>query len=1579
MIRTIRLRFETHRWWVAAIALAAALSGPAAQLLPPKPPPPTPAEGPFPGTDPLNEPSGPEQPIKLARGSFELLDGDRVAFVGDTLIEREQQYGFIETMLTARFPDRHVIFRNLGWSADTPRGVSRAGFDPPEAGFERLKEQIAAFKPTVVFLGYGMASSLDGPPPASEFIADLTRLMDTIEQLCAPGKVRFVLLSPLRHENLPPPLPRPARHNEVLAQYTVALKDLAEKRGAVFVDLFHAFDSPRQRAGGSRPLTDNGIHLTAYGYWRAAEALARSFRWPTANWWLGITRDGGVRPGSFGASVSSITKTPEATRFAKLNDYLPYPTLHGPTNEPIATAGCRLQVVEIPDVPHALKVDGQVVYVEPASAWRAGHWIERGPEFDQAEALRRAILKKNELFFHRWRPQNNTYLFLFRKHEQGQNAKEIPMFDPLIEAAEREIARLRKPVRHTYELVPLTGANANLRVAAQWANPPEKASAPLPQVAPLPQPSFDVAPGFEVNLWAENPLLAKPIQMNFDPHGRLWVASSEVYPQIKPGQEANDKIIVLEDTDGDGRADQSSVFADGLLIPTGVEPGDGGVYVGQSTELLHLKDLDGDGRADLRRVVLSGFGTEDTHHILHTLRWGHDGHLYMNQSIYIHSHIETPHGVVRHGSGGVLRLRPPTMELGVFLKGFCNPWGHDFDEFGQSFETDGAGFQGVSWGIEGATYFTYANMRRECPSISPGHYPKFCGAEILYSRHFPDDWQGQLVTCDFRAHRVVRFAINEQGAGYVTQQLPDLLRSTNATFRPIDVKLGPDGALYVADWSNPIIQHGEVDFRDPRRDHEHGRIWRITATGRPLLPRPKLVGEPDWTLLDQLRSPEAYTRRQARRVLTERGTNILESLAAWTKTQTDEKTLLQALWLYQSIDHTEPDLLTKLLEAKDGRIRAAATRVLRYWHDRLDDPLALLARRVADPHPRVRVEALRALAQIPEPRAAELALSVMDQPLDTYLDYALWLTINDLADPWIEAVKSGQWKPAGREKQMEFALKALEPAKAAGLLAQLLSDGTIKLENGSPWIELIGQAGQPAQLRWLFEPAVNGRFDAPTTVRALGALAAAARSRDVKPVVDPAPLGGLLTSPSEQVRAAALGLAGAWKLEALLPQLLETARRQNASPPEREAAFEALREIGGASVISALKPLTARPLDAAIRRPAVRALAALDLPQAVSPALDLLADTTDEDAALAVWRSLLSVRGAGALLARELPKATLPPAIINAGLRAVREGGRNEPDLIAALALAGDVQHQTGSLSPEEMQQLVAAVAREGDAARGERVYRRADLACIKCHAIGGVGGKVGPDLTSIGASAPVDYLIESLYQPNAKIKEGYHAVVIETKDGEELSGVLVRESDLDLVVRDATNREVAVPKTQVANRRTGGSLMPSGLLEVLSLPERLDLFRFLSELGKPGPYDASQGNVARRWRLRAVAHTDEQFGAAPPTQSDDHDWLPAFTLVDGRLLQEDLDVHHGVGRHEGVVGLYASTRFVVPKAGPVRLKLEAGPGALAWVDHQAISPASDIRLDLRAGEHTLLLKLDPGNLPPYVRAASDDATFLAD
>ncbi len=1416
------------------------------------------------------------------KASFELRDGDRVVFIGDTLMEREQYYGHIELALAAQFPESKLSFRNLGWSGDTPEGTSRAGLsklqagrDPDNQGWLELVEQIGNAKPTVAFVGYGMANSFDGQAGLKKFSADLETLLDTIKKK-AGQDVGIVLVSPIKHENLGGFLPNPEKHNQQLALYDNAIKEIAARRGLPFVSLFNDLKI-ETKSKASKPLTDNGIHLNSLGYQKAAEVIERGL---------------GLKAGA-----------------AKRNK--------------------------------------------------------------NAEAARVEILKKNTLYFQQSRPQNMAYILGFRAHEQGKNAADIPKFNPLLQAGDQKI-------------------NALLRNKLSEVPPAPEIKLSAKPFTAQPLPKFDIAPGFDVTLFAENPQLAKPIQMNFDAQGRLWVASSSVYPQIEPGQEAADTILMLEDRDGDGKAEKSTVFAEGLFIPSAVIPGDGGVYVGQSTELLHYKDTNNDGKADVRKVILSGFGTEDTHHTVHTLRWGMDGQLYFNQSIYIRTDTETPLGVTRLRSGGVLQLRPPTMELETFLLGFCNTWGHAFDRFGQSFTTDGCGGQGVSFGIRGAQYLTYAKMRRELRSISPGAYPKFCGLDLVRSPHFPDDLQDSAITCDFRAHRIVRFGIEEQGSGYVTKEMPDLMRTTNVTFRPIDVKFGPDGALYIADWSNPIIQHGEVDFRDPRRDHEHGRIWRVTAKGRPLVKKENLVDARNERLFDNLLSENEWTRTQSRRVLTERGQNIKGDLAKWTAKQSSDKALLEALWMYQSIDLVEADLLKRVLAAKDGRIRAGAVRVLSFWHTRMSGAQDLLAVAVKDAHPRARLEAVRALGKIPNARSAELALSVLDLPMDDFLDYGIWLSINELAQPWLQAIQSGAWNPEGREKQLQFALRSIDSGLASTVVQKLLAGKDIP--STGQWIELVSKSGSAEELGRLFNQAVAGKFDDAASARALTALDDASRLRNLKPAGDLNHVAKMFSDNNARVQIAAIKLAGSWKLPSTGPELLKIAGGEDTGKELRQAAFASLREIGGEEVYQGLLPL-AEKSAAGIRREAVLVLAALNVERSMAQIVGVLAATDNEKEATELWQSLLGIKGSGKKIAEGLAKATVPEVVGKAGVKVAREGGRNEPELVLALNRAANLGDGDKSLTPDEMKQLAQAVE-QGDAFRGEKVYRRSELACITCHAVGGAGGKVGPDLTSIGASAPIDYLIESILVPNAKIKEGYHSVQITTKDEMEYSGIVVRETAQEIILRDATNKEVSIAKNNVENRRNGASLMPSGLVDSLSEQDRADLCKFLSQLGKPGPFDASKGNVARAWKLFVMTDERAQFGTEQLIKGDMTvtGWTPLLSTVEGKVSKADLEAQIAPLANRSPLGVFAAAKLQLATAGKAKLKLNAGGGCEIWANGKAIGQTrgvkvdganvptqSEIEVDLPQGKHAIVVRMDSKTLPEHLRLESSEGTFLVE
>ncbi|MEX0275022.1 MAG: PVC-type heme-binding CxxCH protein, partial [Flavobacteriaceae bacterium] len=346
--------------------------------------------------------------------------------------------------------------------------------------------------------------------------------------------------------------------------------------------------------------------------------------------------------------------------------------------------------------------------------------------------------------------------------------------------------------------------------------------------------SIRTAPGYHIELFAsekEFPDLANPMQLSFDTKGRLWVAVMPTYPHYRPGDsKPNDKLLILEDTNGDGKADTQTIFADGLHIPSGFELTAHGVYVAQGTHLKLLVDTDGDDCADQTEIVLSGFDDHDTHHVISAFCADPSGAIYMGEGVFLHSNVETPYGPVRATNGGFYRYSPQQKKLQrVAQLRIPNPWGTAFDRWGQPFFLETSNPR-IHWMLPGTIKARYGQFNDLGPSLvkEKDMVRPTIGLEFVSSRHFPNEVQGDLLlnnTIGFLGMR--QHKITDKESGYALEKRYDLLTSSDLNFRPVDMEFAPDGSLYLVDWHNVLIGHMQHNARDPLRDHVHGRIYRV--------------------------------------------------------------------------------------------------------------------------------------------------------------------------------------------------------------------------------------------------------------------------------------------------------------------------------------------------------------------------------------------------------------------------------------------------------------------------------------------------------------------------------------------------------------------------------------------------------------------------------------------------------------------------------------------------------------------------------------------------------------------------------
>jgi len=509
---------------------------------------------------------------------------------------------------------------------------------------------------------------------------------------------------------------------------------------------------------------------------------------------------------------------------------------------------------------------------------------------------------------------------------------------------------------------------------------------------------FTVAPGYKIDLFAsevEFPDLANPVQISFDNKGRLWVAVMPTYPHWKPGDpKPNDKLIILEDTNNDGKADKQTTFADGLQLPLGFELAPEGIYLSQGTNFMLLKDTNGDDKCDSKEILLSGFDDHDTHHAHHAYTTDASGSIYMGQGVFLANDIETSYGTVRGTNGGFFRYDTKKKKLDRIAQlSIPNPWGIAFDDWGQVFYAETSG-PDVTWMTPGTVKSRYGEATPTPTSIIEEKHRvrPTSGLEFVSSRHFPDEVQGDMLinnTIGFlgtKQHKMM-----DAGTGYSTQHRQDLVRSSDVNYRPVDLEFAPDGSLYIADWHNVLIGHMQHNIRDPLRDHTHGRIYRVTYPSRPLVTPAKVDGATIPELLENLTLPEYRTRYRTRRELREYpATAVIPELKKWISkldknSPQYEKLLLEALWVSWGQNKVDQPLLRQLLKAKDYRIRAAAVEVARFAGNELPDKAALLMGAAKDDSGRVRIESIVAASWLSKDKGLPIILEAGKKPLDSWM------------------------------------------------------------------------------------------------------------------------------------------------------------------------------------------------------------------------------------------------------------------------------------------------------------------------------------------------------------------------------------------------------------------------------------------------------------------------------------------------------------------------------------------------------------------------------------------------------------------
>lgn len=954
------------------------------------------------------------------------------------------------------------------------------------------------------------------------------------------------------------------------------------------------------------------------------------------------------------------------------------------------------------------------------------------------------------------------------------------------------------------------------------------APAASPALAPAEaQKKFVVPEGFEVRLFASEPDIINPVAMTWDERGRLWVVELYEYPNgAAPGAKPRDRIKILEDTTGSGHADKVTVFADGLNLATGIQLGYGGVFVGQAPDLLFLQDTKHTGVADKRTVLMTGFGLEDRHELLNGFTWGPDGWLYMTHGVFTHSKVKIPEASAPgvEVTAAVARYQPLTKQFEVFADGTSNPWGVDFDREGNAFVSAcvidhlfhmAAGGIYVRQGGTPANPYSYELL----PSIvnHKHHMAAYAGIQIYQGNQFPPEWKGEALFGNIHQSAINHDHLTRNGSSFKADSRDDFLTTSDGWFRPVSEQVGPDGALWIADWYDkyPCYQNAQADPEGV--DRERGRIWRVVYTeknsGAPVASRPEVKMDlsrlSTEALVKLLEHPNIWQRRMAQRLLSERkDTKAFPPLMTLlSKASQPLGTRLSALWTMQSSgllnETTFENCLAAIRHDKEPALRAWLARLAGENRFASETVIKALQELAGDSDPSVRLAVATATRQF-----ASASLTV-DAPAPEQLQgmeagrilAALVTASSDAKDPLIPFMI---WEAAEPDI-------ARDPSHALGWLAS----------NGADNLPLSGVITRKV-MRRICDTRDSHKLDeamefvstvsdenAPLTIAALDGLIEGQQGNIFKPTKDFSKLlNDLLTHGTKELSDRAKRLGTLWGDETAIQLTLNQVNDPKSSTEERIHAIQAVRKLKSETARAAMLKLLSEENPEALKLEAIRGVGEIGGDEVGT---DLIARWKNLSPAerRAVTEVLVSRnRWTLSLLSALETKLIFPNEIPTTVIRTLSESSNQSVRDRAVNAI--------GRIRPADADKLKIIADKKKMILDGkadlQAGHEMAKKTCFVCHKLYGEGADVGPDLTGVGRSS-LDALLANVIDPNQVVGKGYENVEVETKDGRSLSGRMVENSDTRVRLLSAGPREEIIGKSDIASLKVSQlSVMPEGL-----------------------------------------------------------------------------------------------------------------------------------------------------------------------